>query len=73
MSTGLGRDGRPAGRAGHRRAQGGLASDWLNDAVKGYLPGPDPDATRYYEGDSLAVDAASAWSPIPACGNRLRT
>jgi hypothetical protein len=36
----------------------GLASDWLNDAVK--LAGPDPDATRHYEGDSLTVDAASA-------------
>ncbi|WP_241831431.1 DUF6036 family nucleotidyltransferase [Parafrankia soli] len=23
-----------------------LAADWLNDAVKGFLPGPDPGATR---------------------------
>jgi hypothetical protein len=38
----------------------GLARDWLNDAVKGFLPGPDPDPTRYYEGDSLTVDVASA-------------
>jgi Homeodomain-like domain len=38
----------------------GLASDWLNDAVKRFLPGPDPDATRHYEGDSLTVDVASA-------------
>jgi hypothetical protein len=28
---------------------------------QGIPAGPDPDATRYYEGDSLAVDAASAW------------
>jgi hypothetical protein len=38
----------------------GLAKDWLNDAVKGFLPGPDPGATRYYEGSSLTVDVASA-------------
>ena len=23
-----------------------LTEDWLNDAVKGFLPGPDPDAQR---------------------------
>jgi hypothetical protein len=38
----------------------GLVPDWLNDAVKGFLPGPDPDAQRFYESDSLNVDVASA-------------
>ncbi|MGH3544680.1 MAG: hypothetical protein ACRDPW_01920 [Mycobacteriales bacterium] len=37
-----------------------LAKDWLNDAVKGFLPGPDPDAQRYYSSESLIVDVASA-------------
>jgi hypothetical protein len=37
----------------------GLADDWLNDAVKGFLPGPDPDAQRFFSSDSLIVDIAS--------------
>src|SRR5260370_1863186 len=37
----------------------GLTEDWLNDAVKGFLPGPDPDAQRFYSSDSLIVDIAS--------------
>jgi hypothetical protein len=37
----------------------GLTEDWLNDAVKGFLPGPDPGAQRFYSSDSLIVDVAS--------------
>ena len=38
----------------------GLTEGWLNDAVKGFLPGPDPDAQRFYSSDSLIVDVAVA-------------
>lgn len=37
-----------------------LAEDWLNDAVRGFLPGTDSDARRYYTGSALNVDVASA-------------
>jgi hypothetical protein len=37
-----------------------LSADWLNDAVRGFLPGADPDAERFYESPSLNVDVASA-------------
>jgi hypothetical protein len=37
----------------------GLSDDWLNDAVKGFLPGRDVDAQRYFAGAALNVDVAS--------------
>jgi hypothetical protein len=44
--------------AEHRR----LAQDWLNDAVKGFLPGPDPDAQRFYSSDSLISSGSPPWT-----------
>lgn len=38
----------------------GLPEDWLNDAVKGFLPGPDPAATVALELTGLRVRVASA-------------
>jgi uncharacterized nucleotidyltransferase DUF6036 len=38
----------------------GLDPDWLNDAVKGFLPGPDANSVRYFEAPGLVVDVASA-------------
>jgi hypothetical protein len=40
-------------------AREGLEPDWLNDAVKGFLPGKDPGAVRYFEAPGLSVDVAS--------------
>lgn len=37
----------------------GLETGWLNDAVKGLLPGPDPDATLVVEYPGLTVTTAS--------------
>jgi Nucleotidyltransferase of unknown function (DUF6036) len=37
-----------------------LADDWLNDAVKGFLPGEDPNATTVFERPGLSVRVASA-------------
>lgn len=37
----------------------GLDDDWLNDAVKGLLPGDDPDATTQFVHDGLVVQVAS--------------
>lgn len=38
----------------------GLLLDWLNDAVKGFLPGPDPNATVFLDRPGLVVRIASA-------------
>jgi predicted nucleotidyltransferase len=42
-----------------RASQLELADDWLNDGVKGFLPGPDPSATVFYENDGISVRVAS--------------
>jgi hypothetical protein len=36
-----------------------LDEDWLNDAVKGFLPGEDSDRQHYFVGRALTVDVAS--------------
>jgi hypothetical protein len=37
----------------------GLPEDWLNDAVKGFLPGADPAATVFMDHPALRVRVAS--------------
>ncbi|MGC1420638.1 MAG: DUF6036 family nucleotidyltransferase [Acidimicrobiales bacterium] len=37
----------------------GLEEDWLNDGVKGFIPGVDVEQVGVYEGKSLHVAAAS--------------
>ncbi|MDQ3543091.1 MAG: hypothetical protein M3431_04390, partial [Actinomycetota bacterium] len=36
-----------------------LAPDWLNDAVKAFMPGNDPEATTFYDTPGLSVRVAS--------------
>src|SRR6266536_2490968 len=48
---------RPPGRRSGAD-QEGLAEDRVKDAVKGFLPGPDPGAQRFYSSDSLIVYVA---------------
>jgi len=36
-----------------------LSDDWLNDGVKGFLPGPDSDATVFLDHPFLSVSVAS--------------
>jgi hypothetical protein len=45
-----------ARRVGNRH---GLPDDWLNDGVKGFLPGSDPGATVLFDRPGLAVRIAS--------------
>jgi hypothetical protein len=40
-------------------ARHGLPDDWLNDGVKGFLPGSDPGATVLFDRPGLAVRIAS--------------
>lgn len=40
-------------------AERGLRPDWLNDAVKGFLIGADPDASTYLDEPGLRVEVAS--------------
>ena len=52
---------RAAQRVGDRR---GLPPDWLNDGVKGFLPGPDRGATVLFDRPRLAVRIASPRLPV---------
>ncbi len=42
-----------------QRPEYGLAADWLNDAAKSFMPGPDPHASTLFEWAALSVRIAS--------------
>lgn len=40
-------------------ARHGIPGDWLNDGVRGFLHGSDPNATVHFDGAGLSVEVAS--------------